>query len=168
MKPDPIGTANTLIASIYAACNWLVDTQAVGATPAIPALSLTTPQIPYPLAAPRPFGVLRIPTHSTSADEDSQTTGNIPGRFNVYTLYYYEAAYVAATSRLTEELRCIQTYAAIAQALRPPNGTTLTGPSQYAEVLSVAMRQDPNGPFILLGQEAWIGIAIEMTLKEEY
>lgn len=165
-NPDPLAMSATLITEIYAAVPWLADTT-VGAV-TYKALDVVTPILPYPMGAPKPFGILRVPTHATVDDEDTQTAGSPAGQPNVYTLYYYDAAYVAKALQVTEERRCLQTYANLAAALKPADGSTIAGPSQFAEVLRVGMRQDPNGPFLLLGTEAWLGIAVDIALKEYY
>lgn len=170
LTPDPVAVGNSLITRIadavaaYAAslseANWLPASS----------ISMTTPVTPYPKAAPKPFAILRITGHSTSVADETGTTATIPGKPNSYTLYYYELAYVEAAARVTEELRCINTYAAIATAFLPADGdnTISCPPDEHATVVSVEMLIDPAGPFVQLGQEPWIGLPIRITIDEEY
>lgn len=170
LTPDPVAFATSLKGLIATAvANYAASLSVANWLPT-GSITLTTPATPYPQASPKPFGVLRFTGHSASVADESGTTGNIPGKPNSYTLYYYELAYAGASTRSDEELRCVNTYAAIATAFLTGDGdnTIVCPPDEHATVVSVEPLIDPNGPFLLFGEETWIGIAIRITIDEQY
>jgi hypothetical protein len=169
LTPDPVTFADNLLALIADAVGQYADS--LGRPNWLPhsSLSQTTPPVPYPKASPKPFGVLRNPIHSSSTDQETYTTTNIPGTPNLYRLVLYENAYVAGADRSAEELRLKNTYAAIATVLTPPGGNDeVCIPDSQAVVVWVKKLEALGGPFVPLGGDIWIGLAIEIAINEWY
>lgn len=170
LTPDPVAFATSLATLIANAVGAYATSLSVANWLPVGSISLNTPALPIPQTAPKPFGIIRFTGHSASVADETGTTGNIPGKPNSYTLYYYELDYVSGAIRKLEELRCINTYAAIATAFLTGDGdnTIICPPDQHATIESIEPLINPQGPFLELGQETWIGIAIQITITEQY
>lgn len=165
-QPDPNAFMQGWMAQIQAAVPWLVDTTVNSVL--IKAIRQTTPPDPYPQGWPKPFAIFRLTGHTTADSEYTQTTSNVTGRPNGYSLYYYETAYKSGETREAEEKRCIDTYAALATVFKP-DATISCVPDNDAQIVSVGYQPPtPNGPFVYVGSTAWIGTVIRFMVDEAY